>query len=187
MKVANKNTTSLMIMDEIGQGTSTSDGYAIASAVARALMKSNTAITLFTTHFHDLHESLASSSALRFASCHMSSEINEKTGDVVRYNYKLCDGAAPFGSCGLTVARLAGLDDSILQKSKRVAHLLQTTKRAVNKTKRTKDDILSSEALSALKQLLRDPKVNDGHIANEREWCIEFYQYWKYVERLLAH
>jgi len=187
MKVANKNTTSLMIMDEIGQGTSTSDGYAIASAVARALMKSNTAITLFTTHFHDLHESLASSSALRFASCHMSGEINEKTGDVVRYNYKLCDGAAPFGSCGLTVARLAGLDDSILQKSKRVAHLLQTTKRAVNKTKRTKDDILSSEALSALKQLLRDPKVNDGHTANEREWCIEFYQYWKYVERLLAH
>lgn len=187
MKVANKNTTSLMIMDEIGQGTSTSDGYAIASAVARALMKSNTAITLFTTHFHDLHENLASSSALRFASCHMSSEINEKTRDVVRYNYKLCDGSAPFGSCGLSVARLAGLDDTILQKSQRVARSLQTTRvLAVNKSKRTKNVILSNEALSAFKQLLRDPGVNGEHIANEREWCIEFYQYWKYVERLLA-
>jgi hypothetical protein len=187
MKVANKNTTSLMIMDEIGQGTSTSDGYAIASAVARALMKSNTAITLFTTHFHDLHENLASSSALRFASCHMSSEMNEKTRDVVRYNYKLCDGSAPFGSCGLSVARLAGLDDTILQKSQRVARLLKTTRvLAVNKSKRTQNVILSNEALSAFKQLLRDPGVNGEHIANEREWCIEFYQYWKYVERLLA-
>ena len=115
MKVALKNTTSLMIMDEIGQGTSTSDGYSIASAVARALMKSNTAITLYTTHFHDLHENLASYDALRFHSCHMSSEINEKTRDVVRHNYKLCDGAAPFGSCGLSVAKLAGLGDAILK------------------------------------------------------------------------
>ena len=140
MKVANKNTTSLMIMDEIGQGTSTSDGHAIASAVApSALMKSNTAITLFTTHFHDLHENLASS-GVRFASCHMSSEINEKTRDVVRYNYKLCDGSAPFGSCGLSVARLAGLDDTILQKSQLAwRHSLQTTRvLAVNKSKRTR-------------------------------------------------
>ncbi|CAL6390299.1 unnamed protein product [Bathycoccus prasinos] len=166
MKVANKNTTSLMIMDEIGQGTSTSDGYAIASAVARALMKSNTAITLFTTHFHDLHENLASSSALRFASCHMSSEINEKTRDVVRYNYKLCDGSAPFEPTR--------------------SGSLQTTRVLAVNTKRTKNVILSNEALSAFKQLLRDPGVNGEHIANEREWCIEFYQYWKYVERLLA-
>ncbi len=185
MKVALKNTTSLMIMDEIGQGTSTSDGYAIASAVARALMKSNTAITLYTTHFHDLHENLASSSALRFHSCHMSSEINEKTRDVVRHNYKLCDGAAPFGSCGLSVAKLAGLGDAILQNSRRAAQKLQTTRRTVDQSKRTKDDILSNEAVSALKQLLRDPGVNGGHIANEREWCIEFYQHWKYIERLL--
>ena len=92
-------------------------------------MKSNTAITLFTTHFHDLHENLASSSALRLASCHMSSEINEKTRDVVRYNYKLCDGSAPFGSCGLSVARLAGLDDTILKKEPAaLARSLQTTR-----------------------------------------------------------
>jgi hypothetical protein len=64
---------------------------------------------------------------------------------------------------------------------------LQTTRvLAVNKSKRTKNVILSNEALSAFKQLLRDPGVNGEHIANEREWCIEFYQYWKYVERLLA-
>jgi len=56
----------------------------------------------------------------------------------------------------------------------------------VNKSKRTKNVILSNEALSAFKQLLRDPGVNGEHIVNEREWCIEFYQYWKYVERLLA-
>ena len=56
----------------------------------------------------------------------------------------------------------------------------------MNKSKRTKNVILSNEALSAFKQLLRDPGVNGEHIANEREWCIEFYQYWKYVERLLA-
>ena len=184
MKVALQNTFSLLIMDEIGQGTSTSDGYAIASAVARSLMKSNTAITLFTTHFHDLHEHLASSSALCFKSCHMSSEINEKTRDVVKYNYELCDGAAPFGSCGLSVARLAGLDGRIIANAQRVAQTLQSTRRL---SIQEADDLVPREVYSAFKQLLRNPGIN-GHAAvqkNEREWAIEFYQFWTYVQRLL--
>ena len=75
-----------------------------------------------------------------------------------------------------------------MQYSKIADVLLKSYRRRdvpLDQSKRTKDDILSNEAVSALKQLLRDPGVNGGHIANEREWCIEFYQHWKYIERLL--
>jgi DNA mismatch repair protein MutS len=92
---------SLIIMDEIGRGTSTRDGLAIAGAVCRYVLSKIGARTLFATHFHEL-------TALRHPGIiNLSMDVRETGGEVV-FLRRVREGPSD-NSYGIHVAKLAGL------------------------------------------------------------------------------
>ncbi len=110
---------SLVILDEIGRGTSTFDGLAIAWAVAEHLDEVVGCRTLFATHYHEL-TSLADASP--HAANHSVSA--REHGDDVVFLYRLVPGAVS-RSYGVAVARLAGLPESVLARARAVLASLE--------------------------------------------------------------
>ena len=99
---------SLVIMDEIGRGTSTQDGMSIAYAIMEYLKKSG-AITLFATHYHELTMLDTSDMAL----LHM--DVKEEKGSVI-FLRKAVEGVAA-SSYGIHVAKLAGMPRSVINEA----------------------------------------------------------------------
>lgn len=103
---------SLVILDEVGRGTSTYDGLSIAWAVAEHLDQVIRCRTLFATHYHELTElPHASSSAVN-----MCVSAREHRGEVV-FLHRVVPGAAS-RSYGIEVARLAGLSELVLARAR---------------------------------------------------------------------
>ncbi|MBI3988806.1 MAG: DNA mismatch repair protein MutS, partial [candidate division NC10 bacterium] len=102
---------SLVILDEVGRGTGTSDGLAIAQAVVEFLAEKVKAKTLFTTHHHELTALAGTVSGVVNARL----EVREAQGDVT-FLYKVVPGAAQ-KSYGLHVAKLAGLPEEVLRRA----------------------------------------------------------------------
>ena len=108
---------SLAILDELGRGTATYDGFAIASGVVKYIVDKIKCLCLFSTHYHMLADQYASHPQVGFY--HMAVEVEDaKEGgtqniseDTIRFLYKFAEGRAP-SSFGLNVARLAGLSVS---------------------------------------------------------------------------
>ena len=105
---------SLAILDELGRGTSTFDGYAIANAVMQYLVRRLNCMTLFSTHYHMLLDEFRDFPGVK--SYHMSYKANE-AGDHVIFLYKFVEGECPM-SFGLNVARMAGLPQKVLNRAK---------------------------------------------------------------------
>ena len=99
---------SLVIMDEIGRGTSTQDGMSIAYAIMEYLKKSG-AVTLFATHYHELTMLDTSDIAL----LHM--DVKEEKGSVI-FLRKAVEGVAA-SSYGIHVAKLAGMPRSVVNEA----------------------------------------------------------------------
>ncbi len=110
---------SLVILDEIGRGTSTFDGLSIAWASAEALNKINRSRSLFATHFHEL-TTLAKS--LNRTSNHRL-KVKEYRGELV-FLHEVASGAAD-QSYGIEVAKLAGLPKPVLERARQVLNLLE--------------------------------------------------------------
>jgi DNA mismatch repair protein MutS len=111
---------SLVILDEIGRGTSTFDGLAIAWAVAEYLDEAVGCRTLFATHYHEL-TALADSSQ---HTANVSVSAEEVGGDVV-FLHRLIQGPAS-RSYGVAVAKLAGLPESVLARSRALLETLES-------------------------------------------------------------
>ena len=111
-----------MIMDELGRGTSTFDGTAIASATVQHLVERNQCLTLFATHYHSLLEDWKNEPSIRL--CHMECVFEDNDNDSekksIAFLYTLGDGPCP-KSFGVNVARLACLPDDVLERAKRVS------------------------------------------------------------------
>ena len=160
---------SLIALDELGRGTSTSDGFAIASAVVDKIIKVG-ARTLFATHYHRLaeehegDEEIENNSNQKVALAHMGLTVSGNTQDSelqasegnsndspmeqVTFLYTLERGSCP-KSYGVNVARLAGLPESVLAAaSKRSAALEANSiaKRTRNETAR-----VASGTIAAIK------------------------------------
>lgn len=119
----NATDRSLVILDEIGRGTSTFDGLSIAWAVAEHLHHVIRARTLFATHYHELTSLAASCKAL--ANCNVA--VREWNDQVI-FLHKIVPGAAD-RSYGIQVARLAGLPDAVLGRAREVLARLERTAR----------------------------------------------------------
>ena len=103
---------SLVVMDEVGRGTSTTDGLAIAWAVSEDLLDRVGCRSLFATHYHEL-------TALEHPRLHnLSLAVSEADGEVV-FLKKIQEGPAA-GSYGIHVARLAGLPFPVLERAREV-------------------------------------------------------------------
>ena len=116
--VNNATDRSLVILDEIGRGTATFDGLSIAWSVAEYLHDQIGARSLFATHYHEL-TALAKS---RPAVVNYTIAVREQ-GERIVFLRKIVPGTAD-KSYGIQVARLAGLPDEIINRSKEIlAHL----------------------------------------------------------------
>jgi DNA mismatch repair protein MutS len=118
--VNNATERSLIILDEIGRGTSTFDGLSIAWSVAEFLHDKIKARTLFATHYHELTK-LAED---RKGVCNLNVAVREWNEQII-FLRKIVPGGAD-KSYGIQVARLAGLPKEILDRAKEIlAHLEQ--------------------------------------------------------------
>ncbi|MFT3762548.1 MAG: DNA mismatch repair protein MutS [Pseudoxanthomonas sp.] len=114
---------SLVLMDEIGRGTSTYDGLALADAVARHLAANNRCYTLFATHYFELtalaNESVEGGGS-GIANVHLDAveHVDKSGGDTLVFMHTVKEGAAD-RSFGLQVAALAGLPKATLQQARR--------------------------------------------------------------------
>jgi len=105
---------SLVLLDEVGRGTSTADGFAIARAVTEHLHDEVGATTLFATHHHDLTavaEELSGVFNLHFET--------DTSGDGIRFDHAVAPGAAS-ASYGVEVAKMAGVPDAVVERSRAV-------------------------------------------------------------------
>ena len=115
---------SFVVLDEIGRGTATYDGLAIAWAVAEALHDHNRTRTLFATHYHEL-----AGLETRLAHvCNLSMAAREWNGDLV-FLHEARSGAAD-RSYGVQVAKLAGVPASVVGRARQVLERLEGEKAA---------------------------------------------------------
>jgi DNA mismatch repair protein MutS len=103
---------SLVILDEVGRGTSTEDGLAIASAILEFIAKSLKSYTLFATHYHELVGFCSELKSVKLAQV----EVLE-TSAGIRFTHRLIPGASG-SSFGLEVAKLAGVPAAVLESAK---------------------------------------------------------------------
>ena len=116
--VNNATERSLVILDEIGRGTSTFDGLSIAWSVAEFLHDKIKARTLFATHYHELTKLAAE----RKGVCNFNVAVREWNDQII-FLRKIIPGGAD-KSYGIQVARLAGLPKEILDRAKEIlSHL----------------------------------------------------------------
>jgi len=115
----NATDRSLVILDEIGRGTSTFDGVAIAWAVAEYLIHEIGAKTLFATHYHHLNELEA-----LFEQVQNLKILVREEGDHITFLRRIEPGGTQ-RSYGIQVARLAGLPQAVIDRAKEVLHTLE--------------------------------------------------------------
>ncbi len=110
---------SLVLLDEIGRGTSTFDGISIAWAVAEYLHDKIKARTLFATHYHELIDLALTRPGIK----NYNVSVKEDGGDIV-FMYRLVPGGMSH-SYGIHVAKLAGLPAEVIERSKEVLKNLE--------------------------------------------------------------
>jgi DNA mismatch repair protein MutS len=110
---------SLIIIDEIGRGTSTYDGLSIAWALVEYFIHQTKALTLFSTHYHELIDLVKNLPEAK----NLTVETIEKDGHV-QFLYRLIEQGAT-QSFGIHVARLAGLPRLVLERSSQILHELE--------------------------------------------------------------
>lgn len=113
---------SLLILDEIGRGTSTFDGMSIARAVVEYIAdkKKNGAKTLFATHYHELTEMENDSECVKNYNIAV-----KKRGDGITFLRKIVRGGAD-DSYGIEVSELAGIPDSIIKRAYEILEKLES-------------------------------------------------------------
>lgn len=115
----NATANSLILFDEIGRGTSTYDGMALAQAMIEYIMRNIKAKTLFSTHYHELTEMAEKNASIR----NVHVDVHEED-DKVTFLYRVLDGKAD-KSYGINVARLAHLPSSVLDRAKQILDNLE--------------------------------------------------------------
>jgi len=144
--VNNATERSLVILDEIGRGTSTFDGLSIAWSVAEFLHDKIKARTLFATHYHELTK-LATE---RKGVCNFNVAVREWNEQII-FLRKIISGGAD-KSYGIQVARLAGLPKEILDRAKDIlAHLEKPDGALAHapKAKKTRSTVRAGRAAAA--------------------------------------
>jgi DNA mismatch repair protein MutS len=115
----NASESSLVLMDEIGRGTSTFDGLALAAAIARHLLDKNRCLTLFSTHYFELTR--LATDYPECANVHLDAVEH---GHRIVFLHAVEDGPAS-QSYGIEVAALAGIPGAVVREAKRRLRALE--------------------------------------------------------------
>lgn len=147
----NATSNSFILFDEIGRGTSTYDGMALAQAMLEYIVKHIKAKTLFSTHYHeltqmeDIYDDIVNSHV----------DVHEEN-DHITFLYRMVKGKAD-KSYGINVARLAHLPDEILQRSKDLLEHLESNKKEIDMNVKIKTvekkDPLAQEIMDTIEDI----------------------------------
>ncbi|KAL6496595.1 Mismatch repair protein msh3 [Orobanche gracilis] len=124
----NATQNSLVLLDELGRGTSTFDGYAIAYAVFRHLVESVNCRLLFATHYHPLTKEFAAHSHVKLQ--HMACSFDPETKASSQLDrklvflYRLTSGACP-ESYGMQIALMAGIPVSVVEAASEAGQVMK--------------------------------------------------------------
>ncbi|XP_054456808.1 DNA mismatch repair protein Msh6 [Anoplopoma fimbria] len=150
---------SLVLLDELGRGTATYDGTAIASAVVKELAEKICCRTLFSTHYHSLVEDYANNPAVRLGhmACMVENECEDPSQETITFLYKFITGACP-KSYGFNAARLASLPEEVIQSGHRKAKEFEKSTISLRLFKKlcqfAEDATLDNTHFSSLVQML---------------------------------
>ncbi|MEQ8623553.1 MAG: DNA mismatch repair protein MutS [Vicingaceae bacterium] len=152
---------SLILLDEIGRGTSTYDGISIAWAIAEFLHENKVARpkTLFATHYHELNEMAKSFSRIK----NFNVSIKE-LGKKIIFMRKLVPGGSNH-SFGIHVAKMAGMPAALIRRANQL--LLELEKKGVD----DKDPVNSGKGLGAIKE-----KVAEMGAQAEEDFQLSFFK-----------
>ncbi|GEM03362.1 DNA mismatch repair protein MutS [Halolactibacillus miurensis] len=148
---------SLILLDEIGRGTSTYDGMALAQAIIEYVHDHIGAKTLFSTHYHELTS--LSETLTQLENVHVSAE--EHDGEVV-FLHKIKPGPAD-ESYGIHVAKLAGLPGTLINRANVILQLLES-----NESEQTTNNVKEKTAAFEL----ASQKVDEEDVKNNAEMTI---------------
>jgi DNA mismatch repair protein MutS len=161
--INNATSKSLVVLDEVGRGTSTYDGLSLAWAITEHIANKIKCRTLFATHYHELTE--LSELFANIKNCNVA--VREWMDEVV-FLHKILPGGTD-KSYGIHVAKLAGIPKSILERSKEILEELEATFQkeasgshlAKNKTKKPDADTLFVQKHKSVLDKLASVDVNN--------------------------
>lgn len=154
----NATSKSLIILDEVGRGTSTFDGLSIAWAVMEYVSKNICAKTLFSTHYHELTDLEGRVDGVK----NYRVTVKEFNGSVV-FLHKIARGGAN-KSFGIEVAALAGVPDEVCSRAKEIVALLENSNISLNLDEIVSDEAKKQKQFNKVAQevtaILRDIDIN---------------------------
>ena len=148
--LSNASSQSMVFFDEIGRGTSTYDGMALAQAMVEYIATVIGCKTLFSTHYHELTQLDASLSQLK----NMHVEVREE-GEDVHFLYRIKQGRSD-RSYGVNVARLAKLPEAILIRAKHLLKDLESKKRIVQQSMEIVEMVTLPKHLATIDEQLKN-------------------------------
>ena len=151
----NATASSLVILDEVGRGTSTHDGLAIAWAVVEYLTVENKVKTLFATHFHELSELENSLEGVK----NYKITVKETDGEIV-FLRKIKRGSAN-KSFGIEVASLSGVPKAVTEKAKVVLHSLEKNDLALKAVEIEEETESNEKRYSFVEDYLNELDLNN--------------------------
>ena len=165
---------SLVILDEVGRGTSTFDGISIARAVAETICngKNLGCKTLFATHYHELIEMEKEMPGIKNYSVAV-----KKVGESIRFLRKIVPGGVD-DSYGIEVARLAGVPSNVINKAKKFLKDLEESTSRQKKIVEEHDSQLGFSDLSKDDAVSRIVKTNISELSDSecRELLMEVHR-----------
>ncbi|MBS3757159.1 MAG: DNA mismatch repair protein MutS [Desulfobacterales bacterium] len=152
--INNATPKSLVVMDEIGRGTSTYDGLSIAWAVAEHLhdLRGRGVKTLFATHYHELTELPRIKPRVK----NFNISVKEWNDEII-FLHKIVEGATN-RSYGIQVARLAGISEKVVRRSKKILSNVENTGYPLGKSPQADTDEPSSGEGYVQLSLFRPPE-----------------------------
>jgi DNA mismatch repair protein MutS len=159
----NLSARSLILMDEIGRGTSTFDGISLAWSIAEYLHHHipYKPKTLFATHYHELNEL-----AEKYDRVHNYHIATEESGQRVIFLRKLTPGGSEH-SFGIHVARMAGMPKSLLQRATEILHELESKNLSLEETTGEKKTKVVKELTSFQLSIFDQTDVNLQKVKDE--------------------
>ncbi len=151
--IHNATKNSLIILDEIGRGTSTFDGLSIAWAVVEHVAEKIKAKTLFATHYHELTELEGRMDGVK----NYKITVKEMQGGIV-FLRKIVRGGAN-RSFGIEVAELAGVNKTVTDRAKNI--LKQLEKSNLNVKTNTATETANKPTLSTVERIIKDIDINN--------------------------
>lgn len=155
-KILNEATKdSLIILDEVGRGTSTYDGLSIAKAVVEHLTTTVKAKTMFATHYHELTELESSLDGVK----NYKVSVKEYNGTIL-FVRKIMRGGTN-KSFGIEVAKLAGINKNITERAKEILKTLEKGKMLPQNT--CIDEVVeeNKENFSEVESIIKDLNINN--------------------------